>query len=105
MSDTKKKTFVNGLWVKKYTFSDGNYILKLSCSAEKMSKFLLDNKNDKGYTNIVLSAKREVGEDGISHVATLDEWKPKSDSAAPQRTTTKSPSKVIEEPYNDDVDF
>jgi hypothetical protein len=54
-------------------------LLKLSFNAEKLLPFIEEHKNEKGYVNININQRQEVGQFGDTHYATLDTWKPEGD--------------------------
>ena len=101
------KNYVNGMWVKERKFDDGGSIIKLDCVADKLIEWLKANKNERGYVNIVLSAKREPDEKS-THTAYLDTWVPKTQTgqaapkpqlkAAAQKNTAPKP--VVEDDEN-----
>ncbi len=92
------KNYVNGMWVKERKFDDGGSIIKLDCVADKLIEWLKANKNERGYVNIVLSAKREPDEKS-THTAYLDTWKPTGQKSTPQ---VKTPVKKVASPVSDD---
>lgn len=65
--------------------------MKISMSAEKFHDFIEDHKNEKGYVNLVISRRRTPSEHGDTHYATLDTWKPKTDSGKDSRTSYRQP--------------
>lgn len=89
------KNFVNGMWVKERKFDNGGSIIKLDCVADKLIEWLKANKNERGYVNIVLSAKREPDEKS-THTAYLDTWKPTIQAG--QTTQTPIKKTVISKP-------
>jgi len=67
-----EKTFVNGVTVKAV---QGNYgeFFNISISLEKLQQYA----NEKGYVNIVMSKRKDIGKYGETHSCTLNDWKPK----------------------------
>lgn len=59
-------------------------LLKLSFRADKMREFIEANKNAKGYVNLNVNRRKEVGEYGDTHYATLDTWEPRGQQAERQ---------------------
>jgi hypothetical protein len=57
---------------------------RMSFNAEKMKAWIDQHKNEKGYVNLDMGKRREVGKYKETHAITLNTWKP--DGAAPQRT-------------------
>lgn len=90
---------------------NGNQFMKLSFSAEKMMDFIQKNKNAKGYVNLNISERREVGEYGDTHSVKLDTWEPsgeKKQSYPRQQTTKHSQEKANayqREERNDEILF
>lgn len=50
-------------------------MLKISFS-EKDLQTLADNKNEKGYVNLVVSERKTAGKFGETHSLIIDTWKP-----------------------------
>lgn len=95
------KKFVDGMWVKERKFDTGGSIIKLDCVADKLIAWLKANTNDRGYVNIVLSAKREPDEKS-THTAYLDEWKPNGQTAAKTTSAKLVTKKTVVEVASDD---
>ena len=70
------KTYVP-LFVKEHEFKDGGTMLKMSCKVEKLVAFLNQHVNSKGYVNMNISRRKEVGQYGDTHSVVLDTWEPK----------------------------
>lgn len=51
-------------------------ILKLSFKAKELRDFLNEHVNEKGYVNLCVTPRREVGQFGDTHCVWLDTWKP-----------------------------
>ena len=103
----EQKTYCNGVSAKQITFqSSGKTILKLGVNAEKMISFLTQHQNAKGFVNLGISERREVGQYGDTHTVWLDTWQPESSRAtdAP-RTPAKPVSKPAPPTETDDVPF
>lgn len=79
-------------------FANGGSILKLSGKADKLIEFIRANANDKGYINLVVGKRREIGQYGDTHSVTLDTWKPKE-----SRNGGAPPSN--QPPKDDDLGF
>lgn len=58
-------------------FNEGGGILKYSFPAEKMIEFCNKHKNEKGYVDIAIKARKEPDQYKNTHYGTLDTWKPK----------------------------
>jgi hypothetical protein len=81
-----EKTYVPRCSAKVKKFESGNSILKLSFHAQTMADWLLAHANEKGYVNLGVSRRKEVGKYGDTHCVWLDTWKPEpkpADAAAP----------------------
>ena len=57
--------------------------LKLSFNADKLIEFANAHKNDKGYINLNINKRKEVGKYGETHSAVLDTWQPTVNNPAP----------------------
>lgn len=55
----------------------------VSFSAEKMISFIKANTNTKGYCNLKMIKRKEVGKFGDTHSVTLDTWQPTQRGDAP----------------------
>lgn len=66
-------------------------MMKLSFSVEKMLDFMKDHKNAKGYINLNISERREVGQYGDTHSVKLDTWEPTGErkQSAPKQSSQK----------------
>lgn len=78
MSQSTKK-YVPKCSCKSHTFADGGTILKLSFKVEELAAFVRENKNERGYINLIVAERREPGRYGDTHTVYLDEWKPKTE--------------------------
>lgn len=58
--------------------------LRFSFKAADLIAFIEDNTNDKGYINLNIIPRKEVGKYGETHSVTLDTWQPDPNR---QRTT------------------
>lgn len=53
-------------------------LLKFSFNAEKMLAFIQQHTNERGYVNLNINERKEVGRFGDTHTASLDTWQPKA---------------------------
>lgn len=51
-------------------------VLKLSFKDVDIAAFVREHKNDKGYINLEIRERKEVGQYGDTHSVSLDTWKP-----------------------------
>tara|TARA_R110000851_G_scaffold74298_1_gene164021 strand:- start:155 stop:403 length:249 start_codon:yes stop_codon:yes gene_type:complete len=65
------KTFIEGSSAKAITGQYGEFF-NMSFNLEKLAQYA----NEKGYINITMSKRKEVGQYGDTHSFTLNEWKP-----------------------------
>jgi hypothetical protein len=86
MSEIQKngRVFADGLWAKQQVFSDGGAILKLTIVADKFSKFLIDNKTESGFVNLIIREKK-FPDSKSTHTCYLDDWKPSVPKASPEK--------------------
>ncbi len=91
-NNKQEKVYCDGLWIKQKTFNDGGAILKVSVLVDKFNDFLKKHKKGDGFVNLIIKSRKEVKENGESHYAELDTWKPSVPTApvAPKTTTTKA---------------
>lgn len=76
MSQQKEKTYINGLFIKKVTFSNGE-IINLSINVDNLFQQLNELKNEKGYVNIVFKNRKEADKNGNNMYAELNTYTPK----------------------------
>jgi len=81
MSEEKK--YVNGIIIKEKTFDNGGTQLKISI---KNDEFIseLNALEDRGWSNLIVSRRKEPSETGITHYAKVDPWKPTKQIAKPK---------------------
>lgn len=63
---------------KQKTFDDGGSVIRLSFKDSDIAEFVRTHKNDRGYVNLVIRERKEVGQYGDTHSVYLDDWKPRS---------------------------
>lgn len=61
------KQYVQKSFAKKIDFQDGGSLIKLSFNALMLAEFARANQNEKGYLNLVVSKRRELGKYGDTH--------------------------------------
>ena len=71
------------LYAKEIEFKNGGTILKLGGKADKLVKWIASVQNEKGYIDLVVSRRKEVGQYGDTHSVYLDTWKPREEPADP----------------------
>ncbi len=77
------KTYIEGASCKAITGQYGEFY-NISFNAERLMQYA----NEKGYINMTMSKRREVGQYGDTHYFTLNDWKPEGGSAP----TTNNPT-------------
>lgn len=93
------KTYAPGLFIRSHVFRDGGEILKLSIGVDQFAEFLRAQRGDDGYARLVISRRREVGKNGLTHTCYVDTYKPKPrDDGRPAE-----PMNPPAEPASDDV--
>ncbi len=60
-------------------------MLAISFKAEDMIAFCKEHANDKGYMNLNVNRRKEVGQYGDTHSVTLNTWKPGEQSQQRQQ--------------------
>jgi hypothetical protein len=100
------------IWVprangKEITFQDGGKLLKLNFHVETLIAFLKQHVNEKGYINIKVQRRKEVGKYGETHSLSLDTWKPGHAAPATSPKTQQQGQAVnnAPPPEEDDVPF
>jgi hypothetical protein len=71
------KTFLK-CSAKEKTFNDGGSLISLGVKADDLIAFAQAHANDRGYVNLTISKRREVGQYGDTHTVALDTFTPKA---------------------------
>jgi hypothetical protein len=71
-----EKTYINGLYIKKKTFSNGGDAINVSFQVEKFIEELRKHSNSAGYANFTFQNRKEADEKGNNMYAILDTYKP-----------------------------
>ncbi len=87
------KQFVNGASCKAVKGQFGEFF-NISLNLEKLAQY----QNEKGYVNLTMSKRQEVGQYGETHSFKLNDWKP-SDSQVINAVNMRPISELI-----DDID-
>jgi hypothetical protein len=68
---------------KEKTFASGGSILNLGIKVADLLEFAQRHANERGYLNLCVQSRRELGKFGDTHSVTLDTWvaKPKTGPA------------------------
>ena len=61
------------------TFSNGGTVINLGVKVEDLAEFCRKHKNERGYVNLIVAERREVGQYGDTHSVYLDTYQPKRD--------------------------
>lgn len=69
------KTYIEGTAAKEVTGQFGSFF-NMSFNLKKLEQYA----NEKGYVNMTMSKRREVGQYGDTHYLTLNEWSPEWES-------------------------
>lgn len=59
---------------RKKEFANGGSLLNLGIKAEDLTAFIAQHTNTRGYVNLTIKERREVGRYGDTHTVTLDTW-------------------------------
>jgi|TARA_R110000822_G_scaffold165001_1_gene305561 hypothetical protein len=59
---------------KKKVFPNGGSLLNVSSKATDLIEFIAQHTNERGYVNLVIRERREVGQYGDTHSVSLDTW-------------------------------
>ena len=68
-------TYINWISARTITGKYGEFY-KLSINLEKLK----EHQNEKGWVNLLMNKRKEVGQYGETHSFTLDEYKPKQEN-------------------------
>jgi hypothetical protein len=70
---------------KQKTFDNGGSLLSVGVKADDLIAFAKQHANGRGYVNLVIQERREVGQYGDTHTVSLDTYEPKAkhDDAPP----------------------
>lgn len=68
---------------KEKTFSNGGSVIRLGVKVEDLLAFAKQHGNERGYLNLQIGARREVGQYGDTHSVTLDTYEAPRQQAAP----------------------
>lgn len=61
---------------KEKTFDNGGSVINLGIKVEDLAAFVKQHKNERGYVNLVIQKRREVGQYGDTHSVCLDTFTP-----------------------------
>ena len=70
-------------YINKVTLKEGKFSIKFSGKTDEVIAQLLAITNDKGYFNLEIGKKKEVGKYGDTHYLKVDDWKPEQKAQAP----------------------
>lgn len=90
------KTYIEGTSCKAVTGQFGEFF-NISINVEKLQQYA----NEKGYVNMTLSKRKEIGQYGDTHYFTLNEWKPEGGNGGWAPAKNNAPSKS----QNDDEEI
>ncbi len=88
------KTYIDGTTCKEVTGQFGSFY-NLSFNLEKLQQYA----NEKGYVNVTMSKRREVGQYGDTHYMTLNEFKPEWSKPTTIDEVSKSDISVEDIPF------
>ncbi len=60
---------------KEKIFPNGGSVLNIGIKAEELIQFIQAHTNERGYLNLNISKRNEVGQYGDTHSISLDTWK------------------------------
>jgi hypothetical protein len=58
------------------TFNNGGSVINVGIKVEDLADFVRKHKNERGYINLVIAERREVGQYGDTHSVYLDTYQP-----------------------------
>jgi hypothetical protein len=84
------KQYINGVSLKMKEFPNGGQQMKFSISFEKFVDQIRPLVNEKGYVNLIISSRKEVGKYGDTHCLSVDTWKPEQKTDVPRSSNPAS---------------
>ncbi len=101
------KIYVPKCKAKAVSFRDGGEIIKLGFEAAALVQFIHANTNERGYINLNVGKRREVGQYGDTHTVSLDTWKPdgQAKQTQPAPSTARQAASTPTDYNGDSVPF
>ena len=59
------------------TFSNGGSLIHIGVTGDALRAFIDEHENERGYLNLSIQSRREIGPYGDTHSVSLDTWEPK----------------------------
>jgi hypothetical protein len=60
---------------KEKVFDNGSSVMNIGIKAEDLKLFIEKHTNERGYVNLNIKRRKEVGQNGDTHTISLDTWK------------------------------
>lgn len=76
MNTPKQHTYVPRCIAREKKFPSGGSVLSLSFHAESLAQFIREHTNARGYVNLTVTRRREIGRHDETHSVYLDTWEP-----------------------------
>tara|TARA_R110001606_G_scaffold242992_1_gene390871 strand:- start:42 stop:326 length:285 start_codon:yes stop_codon:yes gene_type:complete len=93
----EEKKYVNGLIIKEKVFDNGGTQLRMSVKTDDLIKQLKEIDQN-GWSNLIVSKRKEPSDAGVTHYSYVDTWKPTEKSGQ-----TAGKKMVVEQ--DDDLPF
>lgn len=84
---------------KEHTFANGGTVLNVSMKASDMHALADTHANARGYVNLKIGSRREVGQYGDTHTVTVDTWEPSGAAVGPKAVPPPKPIGVDDIPF------
>lgn len=95
------KTYIEGTSCKAVTGQFGEFF-NISINVEKLQQYA----NEKGYVNLTMSKRKEVGQYGDTHYFTLNEWTPEANGTSKSAPTSSNKAQQDDEEISiNDIPF
>lgn len=94
------KTYIDGTSCKAVNGQFGEFF-NISVNIEKLQQYA----NEKGYVNMTMSKRREVGQYWDTHYFTLNEWTPDGDNAEATQNATAQKAESWDDISVEDIPF
>lgn len=80
-----EKQYVNGIFIKEKTFSDGGSLINVSISKAALKEFA-ENLDEKGYAKITIAKRKEADKYGNTHYSYYNSYEPRTGTTQPDVT-------------------
>lgn len=72
MSEKKETTFINGIYIKEFVFSDGGSVLNVDISVDRFIEEIQKHKGESGYVKLRIGKNKKPTDKGNTHSVSLN---------------------------------